>query len=753
MSFGLQLNSIHLKDALLFKDVEYKFEKGITAIYGLNKTNASKSKNGNGAGKSAFFSQPGEILYELPIVGQRQDTLKTGMRKLDMHVQGRHLMVRRKGSKLELKHDGKLKKFRKKPDGRKWLASMLPINQEEYNTYVHLDARVPHPLVMGTSTERKRFFTSFFGLDKFDTERKLFTAELAKLSKIRSAYNELKAEYSKVRDQLIPEDELKAMKAKVRGYKETLDDLNQKNTKLQVIAQLLNFEFTAQPQLKALTKFYDEKITVDGFDELIETTKKNYADDKAKLADAKEWEQYQRDTRHYDKALAALSDDAKKLIAKLGLKEARRKCGGSADNAMHLRVSIMNAEHRIKANKKVVAEGRPEVVEAPEKDRKELRARLDSLEHQYDHAKQFKAGTCETCGQSVKAKDPAELKVTIKKVKAQLAQFEAYEEYKLNLAAYKKAKEELAEDREDLAGYEKEHTKLERYARLMEELIEIPRKPAKFEGRKLEAQVMQKMVDEDKERLTLLEFLRPNLETLIGLQGLTDKQRASGPLAARLQIKINEVHEKRSKLKARLGTNEGLTENAERMRARLREMKASLVDEEALKLLIEGYSDKQVKRMAVKAISSRLMTEVNKYARFVFSENFTFEFAWDTSQMSLLVHRKYGKKVRTSDVRKLSGAESKLFTIVLVLALLTFVPPRKRCNTIFLDEPTANMSEETTAAFKALLPIINQVIPNIVVITPKSAERYEGATEWTMVKQGGETTMYQGHPSTFKGKK
>jgi DNA repair exonuclease SbcCD ATPase subunit len=223
-------------------------------------------------------------------------------------------------------------------------------------------------------------------------------------------------------------------------------------------------------------------------------------------------------------------------------------------------------------------------------------------------------------------------------------------------------------------------------------------------------------------------------------------------MAERLQEKINALHEQLSKLRARLEVDALVRQNAARLRKRLLEMKAELVNEEPLKLLVEGYSDKAMKRLAVQAISTRLMKEVNKYSRHVFSEDYTFSFNWDKSDLALLVHRKYGKKVITSDVRKLSGAESKLFTIVLVLALLTFVPSRKRCNLMIMDEPTANMSEENTKAFMDLLPVLNKIIPSIIVITPRSKDIYPGATSWTMVKTNGSAKLLPGHPDDHKKK-
>lgn len=748
MSAGLTLLSQHLKKTLMFRDVKFDFQPGISVIYGLNRANARTSGNGNGAGKSAFFSQPGEILYESPIVGEKQDTVKTGSRILHMKIGDKQVRVDRTGSKLEIKVEGKLKKFRKKSDSKAWLAKHIPINQEEYNTYVHLDARIPHPLVMGTSTERKRFFTSFFGLDKLDIERKLFQAELSKLGKVRAAYAEVRNEYEASKDKALDPDKLALLETRLARMEAELKDLNIENKRIQGVQRLLTFETSAAEQLKTLRALCPDGISEEAFDELYNNARKNLEQDKKGLEDAEAWEQYQRDNRHYTEAFNGLSKDATKLIGKLGLKKARRKCGEALDLVTHVATEITKAEGRIKANSKIT---KPQKVTKPEEtDKKALRAKLDSLEHQYEHAKKFKEGTCETCGQSVKVKDPAEIKKRIKKIKGQLDAIAAYQDYREDKEAYDKAQQEIETDTADLEKLKPKYESLQKYSKVGKELASLPNKPEKFEGRKLEVKVMQRMVDEDKERIQLLKFLQPNLDTIIDLQNLTKKQRKSAVEGEEIQDKITELHDKLSKLKAKLEVNSMVSKDLKRLRSRLREMKEELANEEALKLLVEGHSDKAMKKMAVQAISSRLMQEVNKYARTIFPEDYEFDFKWDSSQLQLLVNRRYGKKVVTSDVRKLSGAESKLFTIVMVLALLTFVPQRKRCNVIFLDEPTANFSPETTKAFMQLLPILNKVIPTIVIITPKSDERYEGASEFTVVKVNGESKIVAGHPAEHK---
>jgi len=150
--------------------------------------------------------------------------------------------------------------------------------------------------------------------------------------------------------------------------------------------------------------------------------------------------------------------------------------------------------------------------------------------------------------------------------------------------------------------------------------------------------------------------------------------------------------------------------------------------------------------MIIEAISEHLISVVNKYAKSVLPGH-TFEMLWSGTQVHIIAHREKGT---ASDVRKLSGAESKLFTLILLLALLSFVPKAQRCSLLILDEPCASMSAETTAMFHKLLPVIQKSIPSIIVVTPKADERLEGAEEWTVVREKTGAKLVKGHPDTIK---
>lgn len=759
-----EINRLQLKKTILFDSIDFHIPKGISVLYGLNQSSAKTSGNGNAAGKSALVSQVGEILFQEPVVGNKQDAVKNGTRSLHMKFDDLPVKLSRINTKTDIVIDGKKKKLRTKAFYKEWLASHLPITKMEFNTYVHLDARVPHPLVMGSSTERKKFFTQFFGLDKMDVERRLFLAELNTLQRTRAAYTELSNEYSRVKESALTEDERTKLQSKVKLKRARLTELQAKATKLADIAQLLQFEANSKEQLSLLCAMFPDGITEDEYDNLLEITQVNLRENKSRLADAERYERYLVERSAFDKAIAGLSDAAKSFVDERGVVEAtsiaRKRARTWRDAVSELEQVDANVKRLTRVVDRDIASEHKFDPAAKDYDENALIAERKALKHQLSHAEKFKRGQCETCGQDVAIKSPKKISARIDVIDTMLDAVEARE-------AYKTARMKQVDAKNELGPIHAEQTRLgviveknKKYVKLARQLVELPERPNKFQGAKLETKVLQRMVDEDRESLQLLKLMRPNLDTITAIAALTEKQRSSGEMAASLHQAINEMQEFLSRSDSQLAVDDVRQKDMQALRKRLRKLKEELADEEALKILIEGYSDKEMKRMAVRLISRRLMVEVNKYARSVFPEDYEFDFEWKSSNLNMIVHRRYDvpgakgkkakKKIKSSDVRKLSGAESKLFTLVLVMALLTFVPASRRCNLLILDEPSANMSPETLRSFQDLLPLLNQIIPSIIVVTPDATQRYRNAKEFTMIKVNGVGRLVEGHPEQHK---
>jgi DNA repair exonuclease SbcCD ATPase subunit len=92
----------------------------------------------------------------------------------------------------------------------------------------------------------------------------------------------------------------------------------------------------------------------------------------------------------------------------------------------------------------------------------------------------------------------------------------------------------------------------------------------------------------------------------------------------------------------------------------------------------------------------------------------------------------------------MSGAESRLFIFLFVMALLPLIPSDRRMNTLILDEPDSNMDEATLEVFtSSLLPRLAKVVPCLIVISPRDYAPNQ-ANIYTVVKENGASRLVSG---------
>jgi DNA repair exonuclease SbcCD ATPase subunit len=216
---------------------------------------------------------------------------------------------------------------------------------------------------------------------------------------------------------------------------------------------------------------------------------------------------------------------------------------------------------------------------------------------------------------------------------------------------------------------------------------------------------------------------------------LTDRAlELTGRLGA-LRAKVEALRERLQERKA--------------LRAKIADIEAQLDDIDALDVLDKAFSSSTgVKQMVINTICRSLEAQVNKYAKFLFPEDYLFEFDLAT-QFNITCTRTLGDTQLVSDVRRLSGAEAGLFNLVLALSLMSFLPPAKRCSVLVLDELNANFGPDVNQSFIRFLSVLNKVIPHIIVITPKSEDNYgEDVRYFTVVKRHNASTIVSGRKVT-----
>lgn len=705
----------------------FKIKPGISVIYGLNRTSGKQSKNSNWVGKSLLFSTISEVLYEQPIVGSKQDRITKGLQQISLQDDaGNKYLISKKNNKYVVKVNGQDQEFVTNKKGPKeFIESIWPLTLEEYETFVHIDSRVPHPLVMGSTAVRKDFFTKFFGLDKVDAERKIYLSELNKLASVKESYNTLMSTYNLIKKDAIIGEALDELKQEVQELKDQQTSMKVKMLEMQEKQRLVDFSKTIEQELEKLkaNNCLTEEAILEKRDQL-EAELKSL--NKKKIL-ANKYQEYRITAKAYNTAYEKLSDFEKSVSLE------KAKEGNYRYNRVSSKIEDLNEELEEYSDIKNVEKPKELNIDADK-----VFEEIAIVKHQLQHAKQFKTGVCPTCGQPVEVnleelqKKYDQLLEDTKKITQYKAQLDAYEEFTAAVYRAKEIKDELKDLNDKVSKYEK-------YSAAYKKLISLPDKPDEFTSPIYNLDDINKQYDAlhlEYSSYNRMSAVASKIEQFFSLNDLTVDES--------IFETYNALSNKYYALKTKLENARATLEKLKVIDSQLKSMSNQLEDVKPLEYLVELFQDKTLKKKIIQIIGNRLMQIVNKYAAVVFNEDYKFSLEWESSQINILCTRKAGKSELTSDVRKLSGAESRLFTLILILALLSFVPSNKRPNLLLLDEPDSAMSNETAEAFYKIIKVLSNAIESIVIITVKD-NTYPDTQCYTIIRDGT-SKIVEGHP-------
>ncbi len=669
---------------------------GISFLYGKN---TLAGGNANAVGKTLLATSINDTFYE-PTV--RQDKPKAGRRVVVFQKNKQEIKIVHEAGKSErvtIFVDGQDRTPRTASAAKKEAQKLWGLTDDEYLTYGFVDYATPHPLVKGTTAVRKSFFSSFFGLDRMDTEKKVFMKELAEVKKSKAAHAELEKAFNSVRSDMLTKERKLELETQLADLQTRLKVLKRKQEAANAAQTVKTFIEVAGPKLKQVASVTRSSKEI----------KRDLRGVEAAQEQQDLYRDYVRDLKRYKEATEGLDMSV------------------SLESLKNYADKAKVAEHLIYEFSLYEAPKRPQKIEKPEGERDANEALIRKLQHEIKHAQKFSEGVCDTCGQSVKARPAKVINRELSAAQDLEDQWILYEKYRKDFEQFKK---EDARHQEMVEQVEREKKILKKYTpmkALYDARKDLPPKPERVEKPEIVGN-KQELLQE----LEITVFKETN-------EDMIEATKTYAPVEFD-ESKLETVQERIYKIRAQLDLHASVKARALEIRERLKDLNIQVKKQEALELIIQGYADKAMKKQAIEAISHYLMESVNRYASLVF-ENYSFEFVWGT-QIQILVHRPEG----TSDVRKLSGAESMLFTLILILSLLAFVPSSKRLSLLVLDEPYASFSQVTAELFTKLLPHINQVIPSILIVTPKSGFRVEGAHEFTAVKRKSGTQIVKGHP-------
>lgn len=709
----IQFEYLQLKKRPQFADQTFDLSQpGISLILGHNK----KTGSHNGVGKSYFFGELADFLTEDESMGTRQDKVRKGGVKFGVKVGKTRYEFERTFSPREVItvfKNGEDMGFRELKEARAFMNKIVPYSEQAVGSFLYMDlANGSHPLVTGTSATRKAFFRDFFPqIDALAGVRSLVDVEADRLSSDTDSLSSVQAEIAALGERR----KLVALKKEVAALSEKRDAFSHDLDQL-----------AAARHLKQQLAEYDA-------DKLEEFSEVNPEELKARRKD------FRRAQSQIDAFAEWLSENA-------GVEDERRSLKAKVaelDPLEDLRATHKTISEEVKALTRQVDEFSDRRQELTELLSKAQERKRRKIQERRELKKQ--SGQCPTCGGEY---HDEHLEKSIQELRDTIDDLDG------KILGYSKELESFRESDALTLGV-KLNTRRARVEKLQEQIDlhdEYAQVLRRIRTRPDEPKVTQKQLDK---AIARAEVEQEGYEQYSKWYELNQEWRAlpkeirsrcsDEGLHAEFVALNDQLNEKRMQLE------EGIRVNTEidTLSKREQELQERLKLKPYLDILKSAFSrrdaNKGVEKEMISMACSMLADQVNRFAKYVFNEDFTFSFELG-SNFSILVHRNYGKHVAVSDIRRLSGAEKRLFSLVLVVALLAFIPPSKRPNILVLDEPTATMGEDNKAGFVRFLPILNKVVPHLVVITPLEPHDYAHLNPrvFTVVKDGSRSTIQRG---------
>lgn len=741
MKFG----KLRLKNYVPFQSASFDLDyEGITHIQAQNRD--AENNNGkatNAAGKSRLFGAIPELFWDESPTGKdgvksKKASYAIGIELKDVGTAKDEFdIVRKVGKKKGFKiiHNGKDTQVRTVPLGSKRVKEIIGMSEEDFYTRVYLDSNITHPLIAGSGKVRQEFFVNMFNLHSADSVRKLLLSEYREAQKNRAAYLEVRSMFDELKDKAIGKEELAKRKAKLKELTETQERVLKKFRKTQRLRDLLMFETDNADLIRRVSKLGD----LENFESLSKEFRRKLDRAQALKEEAVAW-------RVYDKEKVAYKDKSKPIIKALVALLGPAWESQRADvekRAKRAREAVTDLTLLEKNKERLEISDKPEEVEEPKFGLEECETTLRHLIEELQHAKEFKGGKCPTCGSKVKGRELAEIKEEIEQWDKRVKKAAAYETYANDLAKWKEARKRLKDLDADIEAAQdavKVTSKWIEAETLINKLPDLPVPPG---AERPDVEGIDEKIEKLQRKVNLCRQAKPVIDKIIEVQALTDDQRKAAKDFNKLGDEINEINNKVATLTAELNTAKDAINNLEQLASRGKSLKRKADDEPILKALIEIYSKKGLKKMMIERQAKRLEEQINKFRKLLFTENISFEFRYD-KELQLLAHRKTERGDAVSDVRKLSGAERRMFAILLAIASITLMPVHKRSNVLILDEPEANLGPAAQNAFVRALPIINKIIPHIVVVSPRTDLEIPGARVFTIIKHRGKSSIHKG---------
>jgi recombinational DNA repair ATPase RecF len=705
-----RLNSIHLTNYLLWDDVEFKFEEGITHVYGANRS-----------GKSLLFSPLPALLYD------RDQIPKNSRATLNLDVDGKNIDATvfnnaKTKNRFQMVIDGKEQNTDTIDAAKNLISTYITdsLQSSIFDTTVMISGLGKHPLADGKPSSRLDWVHETLAyasqLDAYseivEEKFKAFKEDSIKYGLYKSEYNDLEPVEKPTSDVEELSNRLKTLGGKIKQLEQ---DKRNVEAALDYSGDLVKPKYSSE---KCSDLLEEIDSSLENFDRLRSKYVK-YKDSQKENSKLK---------TKIDKAKTHYTD----ICNKYGLKVIKpSKFLSTVDDKVSLLKNSINEYERLVE----AYENQKEIRALAKKtckwddpvayDRKieELRGYI-SIQKSTLSAHKSGKKHCEMCGNNLRlsAEHVNKIKGNLDKAKKKLAKYET--EQKISQAKNIKLVKKPKVDPE----YLHRKTKALKLAKEAAQNYDNLPKLKSIEKVNYDAKEHKKLV---KRRKTIQDMLvaAQTYETLSQQKNsFADNKYVGKPknklsrIADNIGKELSAAYKEQSNINDELvstRTQYALYQNYVKkkrsLRDKCREYSKAERNHNILKVLRKALGRDGFRTKRLESTLELFVDNLNSLAPLIWDEPYKFDIETGPRKCNLIIHR---NKVAGSAFTT-SGSENRNLQILAALAMLRLLPDNRRCDTIILDEIEANMDMSSRhKMMKEFIIEVQKTVPNVVVVSP-----------------------------------
>ena len=770
----MKLNFIELYNIVYYREpTKLIFDKGLIYIQGLNK-NSRDMENTNAVGKSLLLACIPHLCFNDPVKsGKKKNTLfKKGSKIIwDFILGGVHYNITKyKTTKMmyTILKNGQDLGFNTATEAETFISNLIPLNEWEFYTTVYLDSTKVDEVKTGTSSSRLTYIINLFQLHDFEKIKKFFTDELKKCGD-----DKIRAET--LTSSQIPYDWVHSYcpdsaNARLTSIQSDINSLKQKKSNVTKVASLLRLYLKHYPDIQEATKYNEVELTrykqlnaqLDYYNRnllAIDTYNSEYAN----------WLLRYNNLRHQLNLSESIPvSDLNVRLNKLKADELNLIQSNQQEMKQYksAQARLVELDQKNKYYNSLVEKAileYPDILQLDLESLKEeltlARVKLQSIYNQIEGFNNFRenGGKCSQCG------NPATKEHITKEKDVLLSR------YNVDLDNFNKQKllydkrvyldtlwDNVLEDELLSVSKVKPVDPLHPKYTLLNPISEPPPKPQHYDKPDVSlSEVSAKINELEKSKLsygiiernkTEINQAEKLIHTEMGLKSvdeinheITKADNLSYELNNQVhQLEIDAINTQQELDKYYTDKNQ-----FDLIDRQIKLLEDSIKQSNALVLLIDACGKKGAQLVTIGKVAKVIENNLNKYSNLIFPENMNFEIDIAPNKFDINVTRKDGTK---SDIRYLSGAETRMFSLAWMISILPLIPKERRFNYIILDEFEAGISESGRYnLIEDFLPELTKLVDTVIFLTPNKVNESPSRKVYTVVKEGNKSTLIKGN--------